>query len=115
MFNLGQKNTFKFFILAVALMLIVSFLAHDIIPHHHKVEIFGTGMQALFHGGERKLLYLMLLAIAIASILNKKVSIVEINRISSFYFSHWRIEISRIFNPISQALRTGILNPKLCD
>lgn len=116
MFKIGPtKNKLRLIIFVVALLLLVSFLAHDIIPHHHKVEIYGSGMQAMFHGGDRKLLYLILLAISVASLLNNKISIISINRNFHSKVLYSRIAVSKIFDPISNALRTGILNTKLCD
>lgn len=112
-----KKSSIKYIILVVAFMLIFSFLAHDMIPHHHPSNIYGSGIQAVFHGNDRKWLYLaLLLAIFIAlNFVNKWKLDIRTQKIFSIYFLRLRNYIQKIFNPISQALRTGILNPKLCD
>lgn len=101
----------------ISIVLLMYFVLHDIIPHKHPSEIYGTGIQAIFHGSDRKWWYLMLLAfIFVAVDLLRKWRLQTYLRQSvaiSFYYL--RIDISKLFNPILQALRTGILNPKLCD
>ncbi len=103
-------------IVIIAFILILSFIAHDLIPHHHPSAIYGTGIQAAFHGNDRKWWYLMLLAFIFttANLKRKWKLSSQAQRDVSFSSSHLRIDISKVFNPIFQALRTGILNPKLC-
>lgn len=98
----------------VALSLILSFVLHDIIPHEHPSEVYGTGIQAIFHSSDKKYWYLLFLAfIWIASDWAKGHRLDLRTQKEFASVSHFHIDVGKIFNPILEALRTGILNPKL--
>jgi len=112
-----KRNLFRSIILITAIALIASFVLHDVIPHEHPSEIYGTGIQAIFHGSDRKYWYLLLLAfvwIAVDSIAKREFDI-RLQKSFAYIRSLFHIDVGKLFNPILQALRTGILNPKLCD
>ena len=112
-----KKYIIRSILIAVAITLILSFIAHDIIPHSHPSVIFGTGIQAIFHGNDRKWWYLALLVASLVAVnLIKKLRFnIKLEEIISRNSLCLRGYILKSFNPIRQALRKGILNPKLCD
>ncbi len=115
---LNRQNTLKTIVLIIAIALIASFVLHDIIPHSHPHHLFGTGIQAAFHGEDKKwwsiiVLASLLLSFAITSrwrLENKLAGKSFLHRSSYFI-----LDFSKIFNPLREALRRGILHPKLCD
>ncbi len=104
-------------VLIIAIALIFSFVLHDIIPHHHPHQLFGNGPQAALHSNDKKWWYLMLLAfVFVTTDLVNKWRLDTGGKRNIFFISpYFRLDIAKLFNPILQALRRGILNPKLCD
>jgi hypothetical protein len=89
---------------------------HAVIPHDHPEEVFGTGIQAALHGNDKKWWLLLLVAAffvlfgnSVKNALNKNCQIFPSH---SFWLTS---NFSNIFDPIREALRRGILHPKLCE
>jgi len=103
-------------LLIIAFLMITSLSLHAVIPHDHPAEIFGTGIQAALHGTDKKWWLLILLTSFLflfsGSIKNTLNSGRSISPSHSFWLT---FNFSKIFDPIREALRTGILNPKLCE
>lgn len=114
-----NKSIIGTFLIIVALSLILSFVLHDIIPHdhHHEANSTTSSIQAALHTNDKKWWYLMLLAFVFVAVdLLRKWRLRTYLRSGALtHFYYWRIDLSKLFNPILQALRRGILNPKLCD
>ncbi|MCE9549280.1 hypothetical protein K8Q98_02675 [Candidatus Nomurabacteria bacterium] len=114
MFNKSPtQNIFKILIFTIVFLLVFSFLLHDLVPHHHSVEIFGGGLKAFFHSSEKKWLFLVFFIVFVFNVLKGKLSSVEMRRVFSCNFLYWRTDLTKIFNPVLQALRIGIINSKL--
>jgi len=43
----------KYLLIAMAVLMLLSLSVHDLIPHDHPQEIFGTGIQAALHGNDK--------------------------------------------------------------
>jgi len=111
--NFGFKNL----LLIIAIILVTGMLLHAVIPHDHPEEIFGIGIQAALHSTDKKWWLLLLLSsffIAFGGLL--KNGLTDKHSIFAHRLSFWlTFDFSKIFDPIREALRTGILNPKLCE
>ncbi len=92
-------------------------LLHTFIPHDHPHEIFGTGIQAAFHGEDKKwwaLLVLVSLFFALVRFIRERLN-VDLKNLACKPCFYLTLGFSKIFDPIREALRRGILHPKLCD
>lgn len=99
----------------LALLLVATFILHTFVPHSHPHES-GDPLQVALHGEDRKwwaMVVLSSLLVAIASFLKERQDIVLINFVGKIT-AYLDLNFSKIFNPILEALRTGVLNPKLC-
>ena len=100
----------------------IAMIFHAIEIHHeHIEEIFGHGEQKAFlHGGDKKYWFLALLnliavaAWTISALCNRRIH-GDDRRISHALSRYFLFVASKIFDPVREALRTGILNPKLCE
>lgn len=104
-------------IIFLSVILLVSFALHMVIKHDHSEDHFGTGIQAVFHGEDKKWWALFALAsifFALAKFLRKRLNIDAKSPASKSYL-YLTFYISKIFDSIREALRRGILNPKLCE
>ncbi len=111
------KNIFiKNILLVLALSLILSFVLHEIIPHQHHASVYGTGTEAAFHTDDRKVWYALLLVFLFVGVVTvRRVQFsIRTTRPISFSHTYLLIDLSKLFNPIVQALKAGILHPKLC-
>jgi len=106
----------KYLLIAMAVLMLLSLSVHALIPHDHPQEIFGTGMQAALHGNDKKWWILLLLAALLVLFRNSIKNDLDNNRQILARRSFWLTSnLSNIFDPIREALRRGILNPKLCE
>lgn len=100
----------------VALILASWMILHITIPHEHPEEMFGKGIQAVLHGGDKKwwLLVLFSFFVALGGFLKNRFTggHLTITRKSSFWLT---FDFSKIFDPIREALRRGILQPILYE
>lgn len=104
-------------LLLVTAFLIASVLfLHAAIPHDHPGEIFGNGIQAALHGSDKKWWLLILLTSLLLafgnSIKNRVVGERQITSPTSFWLT---FDFSKIFDPLREALRRGILQPILYE
>ncbi len=104
----------KGFFTILAILLVLTFVLHAFVKHEHHDEDSADPLKSAFHGEDRKWLTLLALAslvIVFAGFLKEKfgISYEKLPKIIYTYF-----DLPKIFNPILEALRTGILNPKLC-
>lgn len=103
-------------LIVVSILIILSMIFHAVIPHHHPKEIFGDGIQGAFHGEEKKYYTLIVLAslfFAFSGFFRKRLYVDSKHFISAAYFSLIS-DFSKIFDPIRETLRRGIVHPKLC-
>ena len=113
---------FRYVIIFVAFFILFAMIFHAIGIHHdHIEEIFGHNEQKAFlHGGDKKYWFLALLAIitvaakAIGNIFNREKYLDDRQLLYSMSI-YFLLVASHIFNPVREALRKGILNPKLCE
>jgi len=118
MFRAAKKLfKLKYLLIAVAVLMLLSLSLHAVIPHDHPKEIFGNGIQVILHGNDRKwwiLLLLVSLFIASRGLFKGKLVNTQLASIrqSAFWLT---FNFSNIFDPIREALRRGILHPKLYE
>lgn len=112
-----KKSNLGILVLIVAFSLMLSFVFHEFIPHeHHHGVASVSDAQLSIHNNDKKLLYIILIALlSVAITFIKKSSFYNAVQTASLNFSYFKINLSKLFNPVLQALRTGILNPKLCN
>ena len=114
--NIIMALGFKKLLLVIAIVLVSGMILHAVIPHDHPEEIFGTGIQAALHGNDKKWWLLLFLAAFLVLFGNSIKNVLDKNRQIFPSHSFWlTFNFSNIFDPIREALRTGILNPKLCE
>jgi hypothetical protein len=107
----------KCMVLLIAFALLSAFVLHEIVPHEHAEEVFGTGVEAALHGQDRKWLMLLLLSALLwifSDSLKRQNDLLlwgGLPRNSVFR----EFGFLKVFNAVFQALRRGIMHPKLCD
>ena len=102
----------------VVLILLLAFVSHFIhLNHHHPNEVFGDGLRAVLHGGDRKLWLLLLIVsfvLALSHVTNSLQRNIEaIYKSSAFFFFFSRFSVPRSY--INIIFRKGIAHPKFCD
>jgi uncharacterized membrane protein len=103
-------------LLIIAFLIITALSLHAVITHDHPEDVFGSGMQAALHGNDKKWWLLLFLAAFLVLFGNSIKNVLDKNRQIFPSHSFWlTFNFSNIFDPIREALRTGILNPKLCE
>ena len=112
----------KYLIVFVVLALVLSFGIHAIeINHYHPDEIFGEGLSASLHINDKQWWFLLLLAaIAITWAIFWKQSNSLTGRIvllQKYFvlFNRFLFDTLLLFDPMRQALRRGVLHPKICE
>lgn len=107
---------FKNLLLVIAIIVMSGTLLHAVIPHDHPEEIFGTGIQAALHSEDKKWWLLLLLSFFIALGGLLKNGLTHDHSLSVRRPSFWlTFGFSKILDPIREALRMGILHPKLYE
>lgn len=102
-------------LVCMAVFVLMAMVFHIVFfDHHHHEGFFGSGIQALTHGENRKKLLILIspiffiLAFIGAAFLNRAFLIFAVLlRIARF-------SKDDLYNPLVQFFRCGILNPKLC-
>lgn len=98
----------------MAILALSAFALHAVGFHHdHPVELFGTGIQAILHGEDRKLLAIAVIVLFVFLIftrlaLFKLFQIILLRRV----FTRFSFNQNNLFREL---LRTGILHPKFCN
>lgn len=106
----------KIFFFLISLLIIFSFVSHDLIPHSHHHSVYGSGLQAVFHGNETKWYMLLLLGyLLIATFFISKAKDIKLLLAVPARISSPPHELKKSFNPINKALKRGIINSKFCD
>jgi hypothetical protein len=109
----------KTLVLLVSISLVLTFVLHDVLPHYHHGEKEQHNdnrtldIKPVMHINDKKLFYMVLLSILLLIFSNLKLLIPQ--RIKKYIAprdSYPDPDILKLFNPIFQAFRTGILNPK---
>ena len=112
----------KYLLIIVALGLVLSFGLHSIEFHHHHAHlIFGEGLYAILHTNDKKWWFFLLLSaiisIALAILLKQSDALtkhVVALQESTPLPNRFIFDTLFFFDPIQQALRRGILHPKIC-
>jgi ATP/ADP translocase len=112
----------RYLIMFMACLLLFAIIFHAIEIHHeHAEEIFGNDEQKAFlHGGDKKYWFAVLLGLiaivagTIFSIFNRR-KYIDNGQVSYSISIYFLLVASKIVDPVREALRRGILNPKLCE
>jgi hypothetical protein len=103
--NFFRKNTQLFF--AAALCFVIGL--HTIrFVHDHQKEIFGGGAEVIMHGSDKKHFF-----VADASIFNASFAALFTGFFAAYVLFSSIFLSRRIFDPFREALRRGIIHPKL--
>ena len=100
----------------LALLLILSFCLHALSHHEHPKDLFGEGPQAAFHGEDKKwwaLFIALSLSLAYVSFFRKQRDAASQISRQGETFPPARGSLI-LFDPLHEALRKGVMHPKIC-
>lgn len=120
--NISRSAKLKYLCFMVALVLVLSFGFHTVgFDHHHPLHIFGEDVEAVMHGGDKKLWLLLLLTFIaiVGAIFWKRNEISNHQHMRLLPYStpsnNFLFDVVLSLDPIRQAIRCGIIHPKICE
>lgn len=117
---LKQLTRSRTILLLVAVLLVFSLSLHMIeFDHHHPRGMLQSGVQAYFHGGDKKLWAILLFLASISGLLlflGKHFSgRTSLEAVPESFRASRHFNCQKLFDPLRLMFRKGILHPKLCD